>query len=702
MGKSPKERTVMKKSFLVIAIAVALMCLFAITAFAAVDKTEKVDVTLKDGTTQKVALYDTDGDELVWYSLDGGQTLISIKAKDLVYSSTTDLADISLSDGTALQKISDDTTNLIVVANLRGLTFGKVGRNSSYKATFKSSPILQYVYLPNTITDLQANVFMECTKMIVCDIPSDASFKISDSNTFNGSSALVEINLEGCYKLVGHSTFYACSSLTKIIIKPTADVASLSDNFANGCPLTQFGMVPNECNVPYNTTYMGNGCFQKARFTVANLPNGITRFGWNVFASNTNLESVNIPSSLSTSDIRIFKDCTALETVTGLENCALTTIPQEMFLNCPMTGATVKLPTTCTTVGAQAFQGTDIETIYLGPNVTTIGNNSLRDMGSLKNVYITSKVTSIPSETFRSTYNVCFYYTGDSATSLINITVNSSGYNNTILACPAANQIHFDNWDPTTRQDKQSYIIYGVNTCYAFYGNKHTVTGANCTVADTCKNCQLPIEAQAEHIFSETLTYVSFVQNGVYTRSCTFYGCTVANIKAGDEGSDASPLFGGGDGFSTKGEDGIAGGYSINVEAVAAYKRINGELTIGIMVVNPNYFAGKDSFLDSNGLVNTDGGKLQVNLAGNQYQNVNVAISGFNKASGLSLIIALYAYDDVENVEFVQSTTTKCGDKNVTVGNTTLYTVTLASVTAGDSDLSKLGDYTIPTTNDEE
>jgi hypothetical protein len=244
-------------------------------------------------------------------------------------------------------------------------------------------------------------------------------------------------------------------------------------------------------------------------------------------------------------------------------------------------------------------------------------------------------------------------------------------------------------------QKNDRYIVYGVNKCYAFYNNKHTVTGTNCTVADTCKNCQLPIEAQAEHILSETLTYVSFVQNGVYTRSCTFYGCTAANIKAGDEGSSRAPLFNGGEGFSTKGEDGIAGGYTINVDGVNEYKRINGSLTFGIMVVNPNYYYGKDSFFDTNGKVNTSGGALQVEFTNNQYQNVSVSLTGFAGAEGLSLVIALYVYDDAESVEFIQSTTTKCGDKNVTVGGETLYTVTLASVKAGASDLSSLGDYTI-------
>ncbi len=247
------------------------------------------------------------------------------------------------------------------------------------------------------------------------------------------------------------------------------------------------------------------------------------------------------------------------------------------------------------------------------------------------------------------------------------------------------------------------YIVYGVNKCDAFYGSNHTLTGTDCTKADSCKICTLAIEAQSEHTIVETLTYESLTENGVYTCDCTFNGCTAVDVTAEDEGSVASPLFGGGEGFSTKGEDGIAGGYIVDVDAVNEYKRINGSLTIGIMVVNPNYLDGKDSFLDADGKVNTSGGALQVNMTDNQYTNISVAITGFTgKAQSVSLVIALYAYSDAGEVEFIQSQTTKCASENVTLGEQTLYTVTLASVKSANSDLSSLGDYVMPSQKEQE
>jgi hypothetical protein len=116
------------------------------------------------------------------------------------------------------------------------------------------------------------------------------------------------------------------------------------------------------------------------------------------------------------------------------------------------------------------------------------------------------------------------------------------------------------------------------------------------------------------------------------------------------------------------------------------------------MAVNPNFLAGKDSFFDSNGKVNTTVGALQVSMVDNQYENISISITGFvGDAENLSLVIALYAYDDPQNVQFIQSSTTKCADKNVTLGDTTLYTVTLASVKSASSVPTKLDAYIFPT-----
>ena len=145
------------KKFLFLAFILAMLACLAVGASAVeFDKSETVPVKLSDGTVQNCALYDDGGNALVWYTLDGGATLISVKASDLVYSSTTSLCDISLADGTALQKVSETSTNTIVVANLRELEITESAQ-SGYKTTFMKSTLVQYIYMPSTLKTIRCN-----------------------------------------------------------------------------------------------------------------------------------------------------------------------------------------------------------------------------------------------------------------------------------------------------------------------------------------------------------------------------------------------------------------------------------------------------------------------------------------------------------------------------------------------------------------
>ena len=255
---------------------------------------------------------------------------------------------------------------------------------------------------------------------------------------------------------------------------------------------------------------------------------------------------------------------------------------------------------------------------------------------------------------------------------------------------------------------------YGTRYCFCGYEMgtdeiEGTATGVHifekdndCTTAHNCTsdpNCVEKIEALSHEIY-ETLVYVSFVANGEYCYGCSNAGCTVIDVE-----STTKPIFVAGSGFSTKlsQNDGISGGYVVNIDELNEYNRVNAEnqLTFGIMMVNPKYLAGKNSFF-ANGNVNAEK-YLQVDMSNANYTNLNISITGFvGDARAISIIIALYAYVDGEEVEFIQSQTTQCANEKVTLGGDSLYTVTYESVAnAAGKDLSNLGDYIFPTKEEE-
>ena len=379
-----------KKIFLIASMVVIFACLFAISISAAeYNKNESVTVTLKNGT-QQCALYDADGDALVWYTLDDGETVQSVKTKNLVTSSNGTestatmgyLGNLYLGE-TALQIHNNSTDNKIVVANFRDCMYTKL-THSSYKATFSNSTVVQYVYLPSTIKSIDCNIFQYCTNLRVCDIPSDASFEIINANVFVGCTSLKEINLIGCTAIKGsiiHSIFSGCTSLEKVVFDPsTIDYPSLAGSTFKNAPLTQFGLTPGECTIPSSTTYIGNDAFIGSKFTKLVMSDSVTGLGYNVFQNST-IEEAYISSNLATSDIRVFMGCTNLTTVKGLENCKLTSIPYEWFLNCGLED--VKLPSTATTIGGNAFKGSTITSIVIPAGFVLIDDYAFQNCKSI-------------------------------------------------------------------------------------------------------------------------------------------------------------------------------------------------------------------------------------------------------------------------------------------------------------------------------
>ncbi|MBR2296473.1 MAG: hypothetical protein IKA43_03595, partial [Clostridia bacterium] len=243
---------------------------------------------------------------------------------------------------------------------------------------------------------------------------------------------------------------------------------------------------------------------------------------------------------------------------------------------------------------------------------------------------------------------------------------------------------------------------YGTLKCFCGYemGTQeiaNTATGIhiydddfNCATSDRCTadpDCTEATEVLVHNVI-ETLEYGSYLKGGIYNACCENAGCNVGKVV--DLPTSAIFVAGADKGYSTNGTGIAFGGYSININALKEFNRVNknAPLTFGIMLINPNYLDGKTHFMQ-NGKVNTDRGALQVEMSDTEYSNISIMVNGFTgNAADLSLVIALYAYTDADDVEFIQSADTKCASAKVTKTDGVLYTVNYKSVSEGLSDLS--------------
>ncbi|MBE6625115.1 MAG: hypothetical protein E7622_05665 [Ruminococcaceae bacterium] len=414
-----------------------------------------------------------------------------------------------------------------------------------------------------------------------------------------------------------------------------------------------------------------------------------------------------------------FRDCTNLHTVRLPIGPSYTLEGGVNYKFKSTAISSIIIPEAVTSLGTDNFEGcTNLKSIYILGSNTSLGRLNFEMCTSLENIYFLGNTCSATPTEFIENFVECVdgntTYTFEGIGKYFYFVSTDMNYLTSVKeAVGAVSVISYNDYkeNPSNYADGR-YVIYGANVCEILYNNEHDLEEVdNCLEQRACErtNCDyIFVSEYTEHNMAETLVYPNgFTVVGVYNKHCSnALGCTVGKVVDGQ--APAIFVMNEYNGFSESGKDGIAfGGYCLNADALNEYNRINKDAPVkyGVVLINPDYLDGKDSFF-KDGKVNStteNKGFLQTDMSSARYVNISIAITGFTgNAENLSLILAIYAYTDDSDVEFIQSQTTKCASEIVTLGETSLYTVTLASVKAGNSNLSDLGEYVMPSKREQE
>ena len=445
----------------------------------------------------------------------------------------------------------------------------------------------------------------------------------SAGDLFKSSSSLQRVvGFENANPNLAKSMFIGCSALESVSLP--LDITRIPNSMFWGCKYVTIDNLA-ECK---QLTTIGQSAFQDTGFLVITLPDSVTTIEKSAFQSafkegNGGSITINPTSQLTTIGESAFEDCRKLKniyipsTVTSIgkkaftKNYALETV--ENFENCKIT----------TLEDGTFTYATVLSSLKLPKTVTVIGA-AFADNNNLGLVYIPSAVTSI-ADTFTGgkPTNAVYIYTGKDASVL--------------SACAKLNNAHVmqaSEYDETATYTGINLVV-GYSECLAYNNGVHD-------------------ESVVDNIVFTTY----------YDDIAVSYKCALCDMKVKTE---IIPELFACLGFSTpeNGRDGIAVGYTINIEAIKEYEKASGKtLKYGVYAVLKDKLGENDIF-DKDGKAIADA--VVADISSNNYVAVEFKITGFTDTyKDLKLAMGAYVIttdDEGSEYSYLQAGTPNESEK---------------------------------------
>lgn len=271
----------------------------------------------------------------------------------------------------------------------------KVANVGTY--AFDSCCNLTSINFPSGVTEIMDGTFRYCKNLVLTDIP-DQITSIGDS-AFKYCDALEDVTFGTGLQTIGDCAFKYCNSLTRLTIP--SNVNSIGSSAFVGCSNSLTSIMVDANNTTFDSRENCNAIIRTSDNTLVLgcattvIPNSVTRIGTEAFYDCVGLKSLNIHKNISSIGADAFYG-TDLETITVDEdnntfdnhndcNAVLETATNTLVLGCKNT----IIPRSVTSIADHAFGGCKgLTSISIPGSVATIANNAFEGCENLRAVYL--------------------------------------------------------------------------------------------------------------------------------------------------------------------------------------------------------------------------------------------------------------------------------------------------------------------------
>ena len=219
------------------------------------------------------------------------------------------------------------------------------------------------------------------------------------SNVFAGNTSITSVTIPGSVAVLGTGVFSNCKNLTTVVIQ--GNISSIPDQTFYGCENLR------SISVPGSVTSIGSEAFAECvSLSGITIPSAVTVVGDRAFYGCISLAGVSIPVAVSSIGSDAFTGCSNMTTYTVdgsngtyassggcLYNKTLT-----RFIDCPEGRSSVSVSSSTKTIASEAFRNCyAIQSLALPTSVSTIEANAFAGSG-ISDITILSGVTSIGSQ----------------------------------------------------------------------------------------------------------------------------------------------------------------------------------------------------------------------------------------------------------------------------------------------------------------